>query len=139
MARGFQGFVLMIETSENGTFSICHTRKVSLLNLKTCAFRIREERLTVGSNSAVAVVVSSGQEALGLFVRQDASTRGEPLQEVPAEDRHESEQRVEATLARKTGVPRALMQLKQITRALRYFVLLSCFAGSEGEALRVDP
>lgn len=37
--------------------------------------------LTICSNSPVTVVVGSGQEALGLLVRQDAGTRTEPLEE----------------------------------------------------------
>lgn len=94
--------------SGNVTFSLCHIVQVSALSLRTSVLGIQERPLTVCSNSAVAVVVGSGQEALGLFICQDTSTRGEPLEEIPAEEMHKSVQqasKADAALARNTGVP----------------------------------
>lgn len=66
---------------------MCRIVHLSALSLKMSVLGIYEEFLTVYSNSAVAVIVGSGQEALGLFICQDTSTGGEPLEEIPAEDK----------------------------------------------------
>lgn len=71
---------------------LCHIVQVSALSLRTSVVRIWERPLTLCSNSAVTVVVGSGQEGLGLFICQDSSTRGEPLEEIPAEETHKSVQ-----------------------------------------------
>lgn len=112
--------------------------QVSALSSRTSVLRIQEEPLTVCSNSAIAVVVGSGQEALGLFICQDTSAGGEPLEEIPAEDGHKSVQQADAALARNTGVPvsanadRRFLNYarKRVVNQTRYFrvcvVLLLC-------------
>lgn len=44
--------------------------------------------LTIGSNPAITVIVSSTQEALGLLVCEHASSRGKPLEEKPGRHTH---------------------------------------------------
>lgn len=111
--------------------------QVSALSSRTSVLRIQEEPLTVCSNSAVAVVVGSGQEALGLFICQDTSAGGEPLEEIPAEDGHKSVQQADAALARNrssmaANADRRFLNYgrKRVVNQTRYFrvcvVLLLC-------------
>lgn len=46
------------------------------------------DHLTICSNSTITVIISGGQEALGLLVRQDASPRRKPLEEKPGTESH---------------------------------------------------